>query len=87
MAHVWVLETFTREDSWCNYDSEVVAVYSKSNYQKARKHFTELCSDYEDENYDIERWHDEDGYHFTATEENYQGCNFNYVGLKKMEVM
>ena len=85
MEHVWVLETFTRQDAWCHYDSKVVAVYSKSNYKTARKHFTKLCNGYEDCN--IKRWHNENGYHFSATEEHCDGCNFDYVGLKKMEVM
>lgn len=83
--HVWVLNTFTRQDAYCDYDSEVVAVYSKSKFKEARKYFSILCKGYE--GYDIKRWHDENGYHFSATFEDYKGCEFNYVGLKRMELI
>ena len=85
--HVWVLETFTRNDCFCEYDSNIVAVYSKSSFKKAREHFKDLCLENTDDEYEIERWKNENGYHFSSKVNHYKGFEMNYVGLIKKELL
>lgn len=89
--HVWVLEVFNRNDEYCDYDSEVVAVYSEENLDKAMEHFEKLCSfriDDLDEDGEINRWENEDGYHFSSESEDEDVyIKYSYVGLKKREVI
>lgn len=97
MAHVWVLNTFQRDDAYCEHDSNVVAVYSKNKFNEARKDFKKLCdeeiklykNEYEDKDTksEIYRSKDENGYHFSIEICGYDGLQMNYVGLKKMELM
>lgn len=84
--HVWVLETSQRDDEYCEHNSNIVAIYSKSNYRKAMKHFTAICDRNKMENCEIEKWKNEQGYHFSASLDHYKGFKMNYVGLKKIEV-
>ena len=88
--YVWVLETFQRDDEYCEHNSNIVAIYSKSNYRKARKHFTELCKRNilydEDKKCEISRWKNETGFHFSSELEGYNGFKMNYVSLKNVEV-
>ena len=85
--HVWVLETLTRDDEYCYHDSKIVAIYSKSSFQKARKHFKELCTGYPADEYEIERCKNENGYHFNACTESYKGFKRYYVGLIRKELL
>ena len=87
--HVWVLETFQRDDKFCEYNSNIVAIYSKSNYRKARKHFTELCKSniLDNEENGISRWRNEKGFFFSSELHGHNGFTMNYVGLRKMEVI
>lgn len=91
--HVWVLNTFTRDDEFCEHDSNIVAVYSKGRFKEARKRFSELCNanilddEDEDEKCKTSRWKDENGYHFSSELEGYNGFKQNYVGLVKKELM
>ena len=89
--YVWVLDTFQRDDEFCEHDSNIVAIYSEEHFEKAMKHFKTLCDrnilDHdEDEECENSRWKDEEGFHFSSSFEGYNGFKMNYVGLKKMEV-
>lgn len=84
--HVWVLEIFDRCDGYCQYDSKVVAVYSKSKFREARKHFKKLCDGRIEDGFEINRWKNEKGYHFNCHNGSCTNHIFNYVGLIKMEV-
>ena len=85
--HVWVLETFDREDKWCEYDSKTVAVYSKSKFNEARSHFKRLCDSRIDDGDEISRWKSDNGYHFSCNNGSCSNYRFSYVGLKRMELM
>ena len=85
--HVWIIEVFDRTDEFCEYNSEVVAVYSTKSFQKARKHFTELCQSRIDNGDDVERWKNEKGYHFKSEQGECEYYRSSYVGLIKKEVM
>ena len=92
--HVWVLETFDREDKWCEYNSEVVAVYSESKFNEAKNHFERLCDmriddeDDEDKNeIEVDKWEDKNGYYFSSESGECESYKFNYVGLKRMELL
>ena len=84
--HVWVIKTFDREDCYCEYDSDIVAVYSKANFSKARQHFKRVCDGRIDKGDDIERWKNDKGYHFSCNNGGCENYRMSYVGLVKMEV-
>ena len=84
--HVWIIKTFDREDKWCEYDSDVVAVYSKKSFNEARKHFKRVCDGRTDKGDEIERWKNEKGYHFRCEQGDCENYRMSYVGLIKMEV-
>ena len=85
--HVWVLETFDREDEYCEYDSEVVAVYSKAKFKEARSHFKRLCDARIDKGDEVDRWKNEKGYHFSSKSGECEYFKSSYVGLRRMEVI
>lgn len=85
--HVWVLNVFNRDDEYCEYDSEVIAVYSEENFDKAMEHFERLCNFRIEEDDEIEEWENKDGYHFSSESGEYEDYKYSYVGLKKMVVM
>lgn len=86
--YVWVLEVFNRNDEYCDYNSEVVAVYSEENLDKAMEHFEKLCNFRIDEESEIERWENKDGYHFSSkSKDEDEYIKYSYVGLKKREVI
>lgn len=83
--HVWVLETFDREDRYCEYNSQVVAIYSEENFKKAKIAFEKLC-DSRNEG-DVDSWENAKGYFFSSEMEDGDYFKASYVSLKKMEVM
>lgn len=85
--HVWVLETFDRTDEYCEYNSEVVAVYGKESFNKARQHYKRLCDSRIEKGNVIDRWKNKDGYHFTSQPDECEYYKCSYVGLIKKEVM
>ena len=85
--YVWVLRTSERDDEFCDYDSNIVTIYSEEKFQEALKHFEKLCNDRVEKGYEIESWEDKFGYHFSAEFEHYKGLKRKNVGLIKMEVM
>lgn len=84
--YVYVLETFDREDRYCEYYSETVAVYSKENFKEAKEHWKRLCEGRKNKGDEIEKWRKDGGYFFSSKSGEYESYRFSYVGLKKMEV-
>ena len=84
--YVYVLETFDREDRYCEYDSEVVAVYSQENFKEAKEHWKTLCERRTDKGDEVEKWRKDGGYFFNCKRGCYETYRFSYVGLKKMKV-
>lgn len=85
--YVWVLEVFDRNDEYCDYDSDVIAVCSEESFKKAMKLFEKLCSFRIDEKSEIERWQNKDGYYFSSESGECENYKYSYVSLKKMEVI
>lgn len=84
--YVWVIKTFDREDKWCEYDSEVKAVYSEEHFEDAKDEFNWICVRKTDEDDEVEEWENEKGYHFRCENGKYENFRMSYVGLIKMEV-
>lgn len=85
--HVWIIEVFDREDEYCEYDHRIVEVYSSKNFNKARSHFAELCNARIDDGDEVERWQNENGFHFRCEQGDCEYYRMSYVGLIKMEVL
>lgn len=85
--HVWILTTSERDDEFCEHDSNIVIVYSKEKFNEARKHYKKLCDDRVEKGYEISRWKNESGYHFSAELDGYNGFKMKNVSLIKMEVV
>ena len=85
--HVWVLETFDREDEYCEYNSEVVAIYSESKLKEAKNHFERLCNMRIDDEDEVDRWEDKNGYYFSSENGECETYKSSYVGLKRMELL
>lgn len=85
--YVWVLETFDREDEYCEYNSEVVAIYSEENFGSARNHFKRYCDSRTGKDDIVEEWENDKGYHFRSENREFESYKMSYVGLKKMEVI
>ena len=83
--YVWVLETFDREDRYCEYNGKVVAIYSEANFKKAKKDFRKLCNGRNEG--DVDSWENEKGYFFSSEKEDGDYFKASYVSLKKMEVI
>ena len=84
--YVWVIKTFDRDDSYCDYDSEVKAVYSEEHFEDAKDEFDFLCENRTDEGDEVEEWENEKGYHFRSENGKCENFRMSYVGLIKMEV-
>lgn len=84
--YVYVLETFDRCDEYCDYDSKIVAVYAKENLKAAKEHWKTLCKSRTSKGNKIEKWQKDGGYFFSSEAGECESYQFNYVGLKKMEV-
>ena len=86
VMYVYVLETFDREDEYCEYNSEVVAVYAEENFKDAKEHWKRLCESRTDEDDETETWRRNGGYFFSSKYGSCESYRFSFVGLKKMKV-
>ena len=87
--HAWVLEKFTRDDEYCEHNSNIVAIYHQSAYREARKHYTKLCNDniiYDRRRCNIHRWNYSGKFCFSASYEDHNGFKENRVTLTRKEI-
>lgn len=85
--YVWIIETFDREDKWCEYNYNVEAVFSEDHFKEAKGYFDRACKNRTEKGDEIEEWEDNKGYHFTSENGEYESYKMSYVGLIKKEVM
>ena len=84
--YAYVLETFDRDDRYCEYDSNVVAIYSKENFKEAKEHWKKLCKGRTNKGDEVEKWRRDGGYFYNCESESCENYRFSYVGVKKMKV-
>ena len=84
--YVWVLETFNRDDEFCEHDSNIVSIYSEEHFEKAMEHYKTLCDRNVIENGEIEECEDKNSYYFSSLLDHYKGFKMNCVDLRKIEV-
>ena len=81
MANIWVLEVFDREDEYCEYDSEIVGVYTEGQIDKALIDFYDLCDSRTQEGDRVELWRRNDDYHFRSECGEYEDYKLSCVSL------
>lgn len=84
--HVYVLETMDRCDEYCEYNSDIVDVYSEEKFEEAKEHWKELCELRANEGDEINKWRKNGGYFFNCNNGKCEDYRFSYVGLRKMKV-